>query len=124
MTDVFAWIFQGGKLVDNAATLGAVSTIAWTVPAGKRWLVLGGYAERDAAATLDLKVENATPLNVLVMPQIGAGTTNIGFGCFGDPSVWGFRPFILDAGYVITIDWGAGQTTPEVALLVMEIDIS
>ena len=115
--------FPNGDLEDNVETLGAVATKTWTVPAGKRWLIIGGYAERDVNATLDLKVTDSADKTIMIMPQIAAGTTNIGFGNFATDATWAFNPFILDAGYKIVLTWGAGQTTPEIALLVLEIDI-
>lgn len=120
MKEVFAWIFQGGKRVTNVETLGAVATKTWTVPAGKRWLVVGGYAERDQAATLDLKVTDSADKTMMIFDQIAAGVTNIGFGNF-DTDGWSFEPFVLEAGDKVVLDWGAAQTTPEIALLVLEI---
>jgi len=109
------------KLVTNVETLGAVATKTWTVTSGKRWLVIGGYAERDQSATLDLKVTDSADKTMMIMPQIAAGTTNIGFGNFASDTTWAFNPFVLDAGQKVVLTWGASQTTPEIALLVLEI---
>ena len=118
----FAWTFQGGKRITNVETLGAVATKTWEVPANKRWLIIGGYAERDQSATLDLKVTDSADKTMMIWAQIAAGTTNIGFGAF-DTGQWPFNPFPLDGGDKIVLTWGASQTTPEIALLVMGIDI-
>lgn len=121
LREQFAWYFQGGKRVTNVETLGAVATKTWTVPTNKRWLIVGGYAERDANATLDLKITDSADKTIMIFDQIAAGVTNIGFGNF-DTDGWSFTPFVLTAGDKIVVTWGAAQTTPEVALLVMEID--
>ena len=123
MSTFFSWVFLGGKRVTNVETLGAVDTKTWAVPAGKRWLLIGGYAERDAAATLDLKVTDSADVTIMIMPQIAAGTTNIGFGNFATDTTWHFEPFVLDGGDKIVLDWGVAQTSPEIALLVLEVDI-
>ena len=110
------------EIVTNVETLGAVATKTWTVPANKRWIVFGGYAERDVAATLDLKVTDSADKTIKIMPQIAAGVTNIGFGNFATDTTWHFEPFPLDEGMKIVLTWGAGQTTPEIALLVLQIE--
>ena len=112
--------FLGGRRVTNVETLGAVSSKTWTVPTNMRWLVIGGYAERDANATLDLKVTDTADKTIMIFDQIAAGVTNIGFGAF-DTDGWAFEPFVLDETDKIVLTWGAAQTTPEVALLVLEI---
>ena len=119
----FAWTFPGGKVVPNAETLGAVTTKIWTVPAGKRWLVIGGYAERDASAALDLKVTDSADKTIMIMPRIAAGTTNIGFGNFATDATWAFNPFVIDGGMKVVLYWTNPQVTPEVALLALEIDL-
>jgi len=119
--DVIAHTIPAGKRVTNVETLGAVATKTWAVPTAKRWLVIGGYAERDQNATLDLKVTDSADKTIMIMAQIAAGTTNIGFGNFASNSTWAFKEFVLDAGDKIVLDWGAAQTTPEIALLVLEI---
>ena len=115
--------FPSGKRLTNVETLGAITSKIWTVPLEKRWLVIGGYAERDASATLDLKVTDSADKTIIIMPQIAAGTTNIGFGNFATDSTWAFNPFVLDEGDKVVLTWGDAQTTPEVALLVLEIDL-
>jgi len=91
------------EIVTNVETLGAVATKTWTVTANKRWLVYGGYAERDVNATLDLKVTDASDKTMDIMPQIAAGVTNIGFGNFASDATWHFEPFWLDAGMKVVL---------------------
>ena len=115
--------FPSGKRITNVETLGAVTSKTWTVPIEKRWLVIGGYAERDTSATLDLKVTDSAGKTIMIASQIAAGATNIGFGSLASDTNWAFNPFVLDTDDKVVLTWGAEQTTPEVALLVLEIDI-
>lgn len=113
----FRFIFFGGKRLTNQSTLGAVSTKEFAVPTGKRWLICGGYAERDQNATLNIQAEDASDKIISGLDPnspYSAGTTNIAWVCQGI--------VILDETDKVVYDWGAAQTTPEVGLLVLEID--
>ena len=113
-----------GMIVTNFETLGAVATKTFVVPAGKRWLILSGYAERDANATFDVKITDADDKTLWQATQVAAGTSQVSM--FGGASAashrWGYPP-LLAAGMKVKFDWGAAQTTPEVALLVVEYDL-
>lgn len=128
VSQIMAFIFHGGELLDLYETLGAVSSKTWTCPAGKRWLILGAYIERDANATLTLELFNVSDKRLGYPAEqtlIGAGVTNIYF----------WRKALLVANYIYPISemmllkegdyikatWGAGQTTPEVALIYIEV---
>lgn len=118
MTDeVMAWTFPAGKLITNFATLGAVATITFTVPAGKRWLFLDGRAERDANATMDAKITDGTN-DMVLATQLAAGVTDAKIG-----AMFASLPQVMDAGWEMIYTWGVAQTTPEVTCLVLEIDI-
>jgi len=123
LSGVVSKTFPAGRRVTNVETLGAVSTKTWTVTSSMRWLIIGGYAERDQNATLDLKATDSSNKTIMICEQIAAGTTNIGFGNFATDSEFAFNPFILDSGDKIVLTWGAAQTTPEIALLVLEIGL-
>jgi len=103
-------------IADNFETLGAVSTKTFTVPSGVMWLVYGGYAERDANATLDIEAYNSSDKAVYrFKDQYGAGTTNLS---------WTANfPVPLAAGMYVKYTWGAQQTTPEVSLLTRAIQV-
>ena len=109
------FFLYGGRRVTNVATLGAVATHAFVVPAGKRWVVLGGYAERDQNATLDIAAQDTGGNIIWFRDQVAAGVTNIGWLVQGI--------LVLDATDQVVYEWGAAQVTPEVSLLVLEIDI-
>jgi len=108
-------VFLGGKRITNVETLGAVAIKTWTVPTGKRWLVLGGYAERDQNATLDMWATDSGDKIIWSKDQVAAGVTNIGWLVDGI--------LIIDAGDKFVYTWGAAQTTPEISLLVLEVGI-
>lgn len=123
----------GGKLVTNFETLGAVATKTFEVPSNKRWIVFGGYAERDQAATFDVLVTDASDKIIMGSGLASSGTGNISWGAMpafldtgqslGNMIPLNF-PIPLDAGMKVVYTWSAGQTTPEVALLVLEYDIN
>lgn len=102
---------------DNFETLGAVTEKKFTVPAGKRWLVFGGRAERDVSAAFDAFVYNETD-NLIgnLFDQVVAGVTEVLFGGLRSA----YRPFPMKAGWYIKYVWGVEQVTPEVALMVTE----
>lgn len=114
----FTFTFPGGRLIDNFETLGAVATKTWTVPAGKRWVIIGGAFERDTSATLILQLTNAADKVIDSTPLVTAGTT---MQYFSDMAY--VVPWIADAGMKIVLTWGAGQTSNEITLLVLEIDL-
>jgi len=118
----FNWTFPGGRLIDNFATLGAVATISFTVPAGKTWLVFGGTAERDVNATFIVEAYNSADKLLGRLGSQAAGVTSISWGTM-NAVINGLAmqyPFQLRAGDYIKYTWGAAQTTPEVRLNVLE----
>ena len=109
------------ELKNNFATLGAVSTISFTVPADKRWYVYGGTVERDQSAALDVAFYDADDHLIMALSQVAAGTTKISWG-FAATAVLNIlnAPLPLDAGSYVKYTWGAAQTTPEVTCYIME----
>lgn len=108
---------EWAKIVTNFEELGAVALKKFTVPAGKRWLVYGGYFERDQNATMDIEAYDSSDNAIYrFKDQYGAGVTNLS---------WGADIIVpLDAGMYVKYTWGVAQTTPEVTLLVTEYPIS
>lgn len=104
---------------DNCETLGAVTSKTFTVPAGKRWLVFGGSAERDVSATLDIAIYNASDKLVMANAQVSAGTTTISWGSLYTATANALMNAIpMSEGWYVKYTWGAEQVTPEVSLLV------
>jgi len=115
---------QGGEVKNNFATLGAVSTYTFTVPEGRKWHVLCGYAERDVNATFRWDVNDADGNSAFALGStIGAGVSNIWIPTTmtaNDREVWTGQPLILGGGWTFVYTWGVAQTTPEVSLWVLE----
>ena len=119
----FAFMFPGGKFIDNQEELGAVSTKTWTVPANKRWWIFMISLERDANATLQIELNDASDKWLgWIMAAIGAGTSEITCGVGATGYQMG-APLPVDAGYKIKATWGAAQTSPLVALVALEVDV-
>ena len=106
---------------DNSSTLGAVSTKTFTVPSGKRWVVYGGYAERDVGSTLDIAFYTSGDKLIFAFAQVASGATNISWGLVATATAQQLNhPFPLKAGQYIKYTWSMAQATPEVACLVSE----
>lgn len=118
MTNVFAWTFPGGRRVTNFQTLGAVATHTQTVPAGKRWLLLGGSIERDVNATLQCTITDADDNILIESDTEAAGTTRVQLA-----GLFKVLPQVCEAGDKIILTWGAGQTTPEISIIILEVEI-
>jgi len=106
------------KKVNNFQTLGAVATHTQTVPAAKRWLFYGGSIERDNAATLQCTLTDASDQILVESDTEAAAATRVQLS-----GLFKVLPHILDAGEKIVLTWGVAQTTPEISLLVLEIDV-
>lgn len=130
MSEVFAWTFQGGTVKSNWETLGAGATKSFTVPAGKRWLVLGFMSiEVDVDHTIDIGLYDDADKLLGEITQIGApgaGTYYFPHQISGTAASLEFwkmlKGLVLPAGWYVKITWGAAQTTPEVSFPVVEID--
>jgi hypothetical protein len=106
---------------DQAATLGAVATKTFIVPAGKRWLVFGGYAERDVGSTLDIALYSSGDKIIMAFPQVTSGSTNISWGIIATATAQQMTvPIPLKAGQYVKYTWSMTQGTPEVTCHVSE----
>lgn len=114
----------GGVVVTNREELGAVATKTWTVPEDKKWLLLGARFERDASATFNLEIKDEDGNALMnILTAVGAGTSLLQYpiDCV-DPeevAIWGH--LWLSAGMLVVATWGATQTSPLVALIVLEV---
>ena len=113
------------KIVDNFATLGAVALKTFVVPAGKRWQVYGGRAERDVGTTLDIEFYNSDDKLIFAFAQVASGATIISWGVVYTATTHKLSESVpLDAGDYVKYTWGLAQTTPEVTCLITESPIS
>ena len=111
---------------DNAATNAkwdSTTVQTYTVPAGKRWLLYGGYVTRDANETLVVVLQDATPTTIMTTSTQGAAidTTDL----LADVPDTMQRPIIMDPGWSILITAGGAQGAGAAATcFVIEIDHS
>jgi len=129
MSECLAWTFPAGTVKSNWETLGAVATKSFTVPAGKRWLILGLLSlEVDVDNTIDIGLYDSADKLLGGITQIaapGAGTYYFPGQISGTPASLEFwkmlKGMLLPAGWYVKITWGAAQTTPEVSFPIVEI---
>lgn len=123
-------VFPAGKIIDNFETLGAVTSKVFTVPSGRKWIVYGGFAERDTSATFTIGIYNDDDELVQSLiargNPIAAGTTDIDWGihCYNSVANYLYplqHPLLLDSGWYVKYTWGAAQSTPEVSCVVQEV---
>jgi len=106
---------------DNAETLGAVATKSFTVPAGKRWLVFGGSAERDVGSTLDIALYTSGGKQIMAFAQVASGATTVSWGIMATATAQQMTvPIPLKAAQYVKLTWSMTQTTPEVTCQVSE----
>ena len=127
---VHVFTFQGGKLKSNFETLGAVATKSFTVPAGKRWIVLGLMSiEVDQDHTIDIGLyDSADTLlgNITQIAEPGVGTYYFPGQIAATAASLEFwkmlKGLVLEGGWYVKVTWGVAQTTPEVSFPVLELN--
>lgn len=120
MKTCFSFNFPGGKKVNNRKTAQSGTTVTFTVPTGKRWLVLYGFSERDTSGTFDAMLNDGTNDIGHLCDQVAAGTTDV---YLPNDAHWPCRP-LLDPGEKVVYTYGASQTSNICTLVVLEIDIT
>lgn len=115
--------------VKDATGGGATGTTYWvdtthcrfTVPAGKRWIILGGIVKRGVAATCLIYLRDVAGENVLkIFDEAAAANTKN-----WPESVYQIGvPYVADAGEDITATFGVAQdATSEMSCVVMEMEM-
>lgn len=84
----------------------------YIVPAGKRWLLIGGNVNRDVSSTLLVRLHDAANKVILTLANESAGTGVTVFpnGGTNDENFRPIGPIILDAGEYVRILFGTAQT--------------
>ena len=114
---------------DNAATnLKFTSTTAqeYTVPTGKRWILIGGQVTRDASGTIAVDIYDSSDKKIMklnyqsaavnTVPLIGTGSSTHVSGMAG--------PIVLDAGEYVKLAFGAAQGAgASAACIVIEVSV-
>lgn len=110
-------------LLDATSTWDATTNHKWTVPAGKRWFVIGGNVKRDANETLYVTCHNSSDEQILQLVSEAAATTLKAWP-ESDYAIWGGTPIVLDAGdYIYFLCGGAQGAAAYISGWVLEVDV-
>lgn len=121
METVFAFTLPGGKIVTNLDEAVSGTTKVFSCPTGKRWIILYGKAQRDTSGTFTAVIRDSNDKTIgHLCDDVSAGTTDV---FLPNDAHWPCRP-VIDGGMDIIFTWGASQTSADVALVVLEIDIT
>jgi len=122
MSEIFAR--KGGRILSNSVTHGAIANYTYTVPRGKKWLILGLYVERDVNAALDLAFRDINNEILFEITQIAAGVTNLyiprDLPQLDEREYFYGKLLNLGGAYDVLITWGVAQATPITRLWVWE----
>ena len=83
----------------------------YTVPADKRWLLLGGHVKRDTAtgtATLAVTLHNASDQHLVTLASAADGTTEVAYPAVASVGRLA-TPFTMDTGWYVKITIGEAQ---------------
>lgn len=97
-----------------------------TVPAGKRWLFLGGIIDRSDAATCAVTIRNDADKNVFQIDDYPSATTVVAVpsGQVAVGSVKPLGPYFMDAGWYFNISFSVAQgAAAYVSMAVLEFDM-
>lgn len=135
----FALVFQGGKLNQQVTSVTLVNntakTIDTTVPAGKRWLLLGIKMNNSDSVARDVSMriyKQAAKTNLVhelgIFSAVAAGATRVWPNVVtGVHFSQAWFPIILEAGNTIQTQWATGGAsaggTDADGLVVEELEI-
>ena len=121
---------EKGRLVHNfisdSSNFDSTTQHDFTVPTGKRWIVLGAMVKPDASATVNVTWRDSSDNLLAYLISVGAGTANLAWP--HTTTTNHFTPgwhIILDAGDYIRIAFGAAQGAGAyIACPVIEIGVT
>lgn len=132
----FSWMFPGGRVVDNRSTTALVNNTvkseSITVPANKRWLVIGGAMQNADNVTRICQAVVYNEADQLLFQIFYASLATTVRGYFPSEASDTYRtaicyPLILEAGQYAKLTWQAGGAstggTAEFSFMVLEIDV-
>lgn len=95
------------------------------VPAGKRWILLGGVVNRDASSTLTIYVKDASDNIIHLVLYSGATAALTTWPDNADSEkTYIFHPIILDVGEYVEFSFGAAQGAGAfLSCVVLEVDV-
>lgn len=127
---IVAELLTVSKLQDNYdvdATAGglwtATTTYQATVPAGKRWKLLGGSVYRSVNATVIVEIRNAANQAIVRLDSLSAstGTSSYPGASYIGPVCSGL---MMDPGWYILMTFGVAQDASAWAsAVVLEVDV-
>ena len=110
--------YPGGKIVSNQGTILTQQTKTFTVPTGRRWLVLYGHSERDNSATFDPFIYDSSGNKLgRLSKQIAAGVTDV---FIPEDAAFPQLP-LLESAYYVRYEFGDTQTSISLSLVVLEV---
>lgn len=126
-------VLENARLVSNY-DIDATGAGLWTdtthyratVPAGKRWYLMGGVISRAVSSTAYVYVYNAAAQLVMCLLASAAATTTNGYPQnYGDVSVQAAHyPIPLDAGWYVEAVFGTAQNASSYAsCVVLEVSL-
>jgi len=77
-----------------------------TVPAGKRWILLGGVINRDVSATVKAYARDVSGNIILKMGDEAAGT---GYSHYPETAFWIGTPLVLDSSEDVYLQFNVAQ---------------
>jgi hypothetical protein len=93
----------------------------WTVPANRRWQVLGGTVLNSADATVTVIIQNTTPKTILQLASIAAPGVGVRVQYPDSDIGYVHRPITIPAGWSVKLTMGAAQgAAAEASCLVLE----
>ena len=131
---IFAELLTVAKKIDNYAadaTGGGLwtstTTYEVTVPAGKRWFLLGGVIKPDTSATTSTTAYNAADEPLYKIGYQAAGTNLQAMlkqtADYNHANPHG-HPLVLDAGDYVDVEFGAAQgASAYCSCVVLEVDV-
>lgn len=90
--------------LENSGTFDSTTTQNYTVPAGTRWILIGGHVYRDNNSAITVYVRDASDNNIIELLNEGAAAATWNPLAIPDNHL-----AILDAGEDIQFTFGAAQ---------------
>lgn len=130
---LIATLLEKGRLVTNEFVFATTYSESdkhhkCTVPAGKRWFLIGGHVTRSQSSTLDVTMKASSDENLWYFCDEAAATSFINYPNIATTATF-LRgtppfPFVMDAGTYIDFLFGAAQAAGDtISCMVIEVDI-
>lgn len=113
-------------VIDSSTFSESTSEHRYTVPANKRWFLIGGYADPDQNATVGVAIYDSSDQKLLNLAYAGAGTALVSYpqstASTNVPQL--SLPIVMDAGDYLAVVFGAAQAgAAEITCVVIEVNM-